>query len=133
MRRADRAAARPAGRATPPAPAPSAPVRAPRARRGPVVAALRRELEALPDVVQTSTEAAVALQLARQVDQGLSMTSASRELTRVMAVLRRLGADAKAAEPRKRTDEPPPAGMDRGPGVSDLAARAAARRAAAAG
>jgi hypothetical protein len=98
-----------------------------------VVAALRRELEALPDVVQTSTEAAVALQLARQVDQGLSMTSASRELTRVMAVLRRLGADAKAAVPRKSTEEPPTAGVDRGPGVSDLAARAAARRAAAAG
>jgi hypothetical protein len=98
-----------------------------------VVAALRRELEALPDVVQTSTEAAVALQLARQVDQGLSMTSASRELTRVMAVLRRLGAEAEAAKPRRNEERPAGQAADRGPGVTDLATRAAARRAAAAG
>lgn len=100
--------------------------------QGHVVVALRAELALLPERVRVSTEAAVALELARQVDQGLSLATASRELTRVMAVLRAM---APAAQQKP---SPPGEGDDvdeaaRRPGVADLAARAAARRAAAAG
>lgn len=93
------------------------------------MATLRIELAQLLEHVQTSTEAAVALELARQVDQGLSLATASRELTRVMGVLRAM----VPPPPPKRPEGPAEQGEGVRSGVADLAARAAARRRAAAG
>lgn len=98
--------------------------------RGEVGQALAVELAAMPGQVQASTEAAAARALAVQVDQGLSMTSATRELTRVMALLRKM--TGEQAPPAPRAAGPSAAG-EVPKGVTDLAARAAERRRAAAG
>lgn len=100
-------------------------------RRGTVEQALLVELRTMPERVQASTEAAAALALAVQVDQGLSMTAATRELTRVMALLRAMTtAERPPAPAAGRAGE----GEQEVPrGVTRLAVRAAARRAAAAG
>lgn len=113
--------------------------RAPARPRGPrvkrerpkagVAAALEVELAAMPEHVRVCTEAAAARALADQIDQGLSMTASTRELTRVMGVLRTMAPPRRPA-PRAGVDEDE-AEVPRG--VADLAARAAKRRAAAAG
>lgn len=107
------------------APAP-APEPEPDPGPGPVEQALHAELAAMPDRVQASTEAAAARALARQVDQGLSMTAATRELTRVVALLRTM-APAPPPVPAVPSEGEVPRG------VADLAARAAERRRSAAG
>lgn len=97
------------------------------APRGSVENALQAELRGMPERVRTSTEAAAARALAVQVDQGLSMTAATRELTRVVALLRKMASEQEPpAAPEKPAGEVPK-------GVADIAARAAARRAQAAG
>ncbi len=98
--------------------------------RGEVGQALAAELAAMPAQVQASTEAAAARALAVQVDQGLSMTSATRELTRITALLRKMTTDQAPPTPRAAA----PSAVGEVPsGVTDLAARVASRRTAAAG
>jgi hypothetical protein len=81
----------------------------------------------MPARVQASTEAAAARALAVQVDQGLSMTAATKELTRVMGLLRAMAPVAPPAPAGRDEQEEVPRG------VADLAARAAERRRQAAG
>lgn len=109
------------------------PVPKPRAAPAPprvdaVSEALRVELAAMPERVQACTEAAAARALAVQVDQGLSMTAATRELTRVLALLRAMCPAERAPAPARTDGE-----VEVPRGVADLASRAAARRAQAAG
>ena len=91
--------------------------------------ALEAELAEMPAAVQASTEAACARALAVQVDQGLSMTAGTRELTRVMALLRKMATEqAPTAAPKASS-----AAREVPTGVADLASRALARRRSAAG
>ncbi|QJY46666.1 hypothetical protein [Pseudonocardia broussonetiae] len=116
-------------RAPKPAAKKPAAARAPRTpARGEVGTALAAELAAMPERVQASTEAAAARALAVQVDQGLSMTAATRELTRVVALLRAMSPAERALDVRAEVAE-----QEVPTGVARFTARAAARRAAAAG
>lgn len=86
--------------------------------------ALSAELAEMPPAVQASTEAAIARELACQIDQGLSMTSASKELTRVLALLRKMADEQPVASPA-----PAPGETGEVPkGVTNLASRVAQRR-----
>lgn len=86
--------------------------------------ALEAELAKMPASVQSSTEAACARALAVQVDQGLSMTAGTRELTRVMALLRKMAGEQPVASPT-----PAPGETGEVPkGVTNLASRVAQRR-----
>lgn len=86
--------------------------------------ALEAELAKMPASVQASTEAACARALAVQVDQGLSMTAGTRELTRVMALLRKMAGEQPVASPT-----PAPGETGEVPkGVTNLASRVARRR-----
>lgn len=82
-------------------------------RRGAVEAATKRDLECLPETVQRSGLAASALELARNVDLGVSPAGCVKELRVVMARL----SDQLA----------PDAGKGSG-GIADLTARIARRR-----
>lgn len=84
-----------------------------------VAEAVIRDLEAMPEHILTSTEAAAAVALARKLDAGgeISVAPVAKELREVMKFLRDL------AGTRERE----------GDDVDDLAAARAARRAASAG
>jgi len=110
-----------------PKPKPKQPAALP--ARGFTGIALEAELAGMPAAVQASTEAACARALAVQVDQGLSMTAGTRELTRVMALLRKMAGEQPAASPA-----PAPGETGEVPkGVTNLASRVAQRRRQAAG
>lgn len=110
-----------------PKPRPKQPAALP--ARGFTGIALEAELADMPASVQASTEAACARALAVQVDQGLSMTAGTRELTRVMALLRKMAGEQPAASPA-----PAPGETGEVPkGVTNLASRVAQRRRQAAG
>lgn len=82
-----------------------------------VTASTAHDLAALPESVTDTTEAAIALALARKLDSGgeMSVAPVSKELREVMSLLR-VAADAQSG---------------RGDVVDDLGDRFAARRAAA--
>lgn len=89
-------------------------------RLGRVEKATTRDLKALPPELRDSALAAAAVELARNIDNGVTPSSCARELRAVMAQLTDLAAPQTPAEPR-------------GGGIADLSARIAARRNTSAG
>jgi hypothetical protein len=84
-----------------------------------VAEAVIRDLEAMPEQIQASTEAAAAVALARKLDAGgeISVAPVAKELREVMRFLR----DLTGTREREADD------------VDDLAARRAERRSGTAG
>lgn len=101
----------------------------PRERARGVVAALRRDLRKLPVALRDCTEAAAALELAKTIDQGLQVSSASKQLAALMVVLRGRALSMQVAE-KAQVNAPEP--VKESP-VADLSARIAARRGSSAG
>lgn len=83
-----------------------------------VTDSVRKDLEKLPEDQRGSALAVLALQLAEQVDRGVSPVASAKELRTVLVQL---------FPPVKAKDEPKPVTNEE-PGVADITSRIAARR-----
>lgn len=92
----------------------------PRKRATGVLAAVRRDLQKLPEDLRYCAEAAAAIELAKTMDQGFHIATSSKELRTVLAGLRARAAAEAAGRAKAERGPAASAPEEKGPGASDL-------------